>query len=1225
MEITVRLGNSNKNKIETKNTKFEFHIAKEVRKKYGIDDSLFSINGNVILADFTKVRLFVQQLNAKREDVNKVTPGYVNAMGLLDEIYHFILREYEVSENPGAFKKALNQLNANLGEDSTNKILSEFISLFPPTEVYKGKVSVFDYLNSMTDDRPNIEIALEELFILYFADYNPANQKLKELFDTSYFTNKDLLDKAIHQLDKFFQNEKPFGPDNQDIFTLFRTPIDQSPDNLEGQLDFVMTKWKVFLKEKFSKRILTSKDLMKEDIRFESFGIGGGAPTIAPKYKGGMNADFLSIGKSGYKYAQDVNNFYEEPENFTPDVPWMPNVILLAKNAFVWLDQLSKKYQREIKKLDQVPDEELDQLARWNFNGLWLIGIWERSPASKKIKHIMGNIDAVASAYSLYDYHIAYGLGGDEAYHNLNERAKARGLRLASDMVPNHTGIVSDWIKHRPDYFVQSDQPPFPNYSFNGQNLSEDPDYQIRIEDGYYERRDAAVVFQRIDNKSGKVSYLYHGNDGTSMPWNDTAQLNMMKPEVREAVIQKIFDVARKFSIIRFDAAMTLTKKHYQRLWFPQPGTGGDIPSRTDHSMTRSEFDQQFPNEFWREVVDRFNKEMPETLLLAEAFWLMEGYFVRSLGMHRVYNSAFMHMMMKEENEKYRDLITNTLEFEPEILKRYVNFMSNPDEETAIKQFGTDDKYFGVLTLMITLPGLPMFGHGQIEGFTEKYGMEYKRAYYNETPNQWLIERHEKEIFPLMRKRYVFSEVENFWLFDLFKEHGGVNENVFAYVNSVNDEKALIFFNNKFEDGYGTIHESAPKLVTRNGDKNLETRKIHEALGIKPEPNYYYIYKDRVNNLEYIKSGQEIVYNGWRVELCAFKYNVLMNFREVYDETGEYSNLVQRVGNSGVPNMSRKVQELRLEPIHVAMKSIFKDESIKDFVRHNILLNEKVEYKKIVVKEFEKLLDELKSYLNLDTDKKESLEEFVENIENVKTINSLLENELTPKKSIKYDGFAESFRVSALANYIESSLIFLLYAVINNLKKMFDVKGEINKDNYLNKLLIDSPAHEILKHLGRGEHEIFGELTLLNILVECESQLFDVSDLREELNITKENKELRDYLKKQKAKDFSKLIHDDFVRTYLGVNFYEGIWYFSKENFVELVDWMATAALVNCNITEKNGTEMETRIKNILYLSGYLKEAAENSGYKLEELEQVINGKENDKNDAEKKKKSIRG
>ena len=73
--------------------------------------------------------------------------------------------------------------------------------------------------------------------------------------------------------------------------------------------------------------------------------------------------------------------------------------------------------------------------------------------------------------------------------------------------------------------------------------------------------------------------------------------------------------------------------------------------------------------------------------------------------------------------------------------------MNNPDEDTAIAQFGTGDKYFGVCTLLVTMPGLPMFGHGQVEGFTEKYGMEYRRAYWEEQENTALISRHEREIF----------------------------------------------------------------------------------------------------------------------------------------------------------------------------------------------------------------------------------------------------------------------------------------------------------------------------------------------------------------------------------------------------------------------------------------------------------------------------------------------
>ncbi len=53
------------------------------------------------------------------------------------------------------------------------------------------------------------------------------------------------------------------------------------------------------------------------------------------------------------------------------------------------------------------------------------------------------------------------------------------------------------------------------------------------------------MVFKRVDFATGETRYIYHGNDGTHMPWNDTAQLNFLLPAVREAVIEKILHVAR--------------------------------------------------------------------------------------------------------------------------------------------------------------------------------------------------------------------------------------------------------------------------------------------------------------------------------------------------------------------------------------------------------------------------------------------------------------------------------------------------------------------------------------------------------------------------------------------------------------------------------------------------------------------------------------------------------
>ena len=74
----------------------------------------------------------------------------------------------------------------------------------------------------------------------------------------------------------------------------------------------------------------------------------------------------------------------------------------------------------------------MDTLARWGFTGLWLIGIWERSAASKRVKQMCGNPEAESSAYSLYDYQIANDLGGAEAYERLKERCAKRGIRLGS-------------------------------------------------------------------------------------------------------------------------------------------------------------------------------------------------------------------------------------------------------------------------------------------------------------------------------------------------------------------------------------------------------------------------------------------------------------------------------------------------------------------------------------------------------------------------------------------------------------------------------------------------------------------------------------------------------------------------------------------------------------------------------------------------------------------------
>jgi len=910
----------------------EFHVSRKARDSLGFDASLFTSTGNIIIPDFHQARLLARRINervgATLLPERTIKAGKLNAMALIDEILHDVARLFREQVGADSFVTALAALEKALGRDELDLLLHAFVEAFPPLSVHRGEFTAAEWLaegDPARGGRPlpgvsklgdasglpfNRELALEELLLLRLANENPAFGPFRFLFDDgapgfdsphrilSGLAALPAYSTALTLLEQHFQALPPFGPDQEDLVSLLRAPMRAAPYSLPGQLDYMRRKWGLILGDKLL-RLLGGLDLIREE---EKPFFPGPGPTRTLVYSG----------------------MEKEYERFSPDRDWMPNVVMMAKTILVWLDQLSKAYKRGIHRLDQVPDEELDLLASRGFNALWLIGLWERSEASRRIKEKCGNPEAAASAYSLFDYEIAGEIGGWEALESLRHRAGLRGIRLAADMVPNHTGIDSAWMRERPDLFMKSEWCPFPGYSFAGENLSGDARVGLWLEDHYYDRTDAAVVFKRHDFRSGRTDYIYHGNDGTGLPWSDTAQLDFLNPATREAVKERILHVARNFPIIRFDAAMVLARKHFRRLWYPEPGHGGDVPSRAERGLSPEAFDAAMPEEFWREVVDLCARETPDTLLLAEAFWMMEGYFVRTLGMHRVYNSAFMNMLKREENQKYRETVRNTLEFDKDILKRFVNFMNNPDEETALAQFGKGDKYFGACTLMATMPGLPMFGHGQVEGFSEKYGMEYRRAYRDEEPDRDFIERHEREIFPLLRRRHLFSGVEAFHLYDLVGADGSVNENVFVYSNGSGDERVLVAYNNAYARAEGRIRESQPFTEKHSdGSRHLRRRSLAEALGFHGGEGRFLAMREQRSSLWFLRRSSEIGDEGLHLSLDGFQSQVFMEVCELVDDArGLYGALHQLLGGRGVPDLSEALEDLARKELYTLLAGL---------------------------------------------------------------------------------------------------------------------------------------------------------------------------------------------------------------------------------------------------------------------------------------------------------------
>src|SRR6202167_3519912 len=213
-------------------------------------------------------------------------------------------------------------------------------------------------------------------------------------------------------------------------------------------------------------------------------------------------------------------------------------------------------------------------------------------------------------------------------------------------------------------------------------------------------------------------------------------------------------------------------------------------------------------------------------------------------------------------------------------MKRYVNFMSNPDERTAIDQFGKGDKYFGVAIMMSTLPGLPMFGHGQIEGFTEKYGMEYRWPRYQEDPDRWLVERHEREVAPLLKRRWLFAESAHFLLYDFFHANGSVIEDVFAYSNRTGGERALVVYHNRYADAHGTIEFSA--AYADKGSGQLRQRRLADGLGLSGDRGAVIAWRDSITDLKYLRRGTDLLDRGLTLDLHAYQCHVFLDWHELH-------------------------------------------------------------------------------------------------------------------------------------------------------------------------------------------------------------------------------------------------------------------------------------------------------------------------------------------------------
>jgi hypothetical protein len=550
---------------------------------------------------------------------------------------------------------------------------------------------------------------------------------------------------------------------------------------------------------------------------------------------------------------------------------------------------------------------------------------------------------------------------------------------------------------------------------------------------------------------------------------------------------------------------------------------------------------------------------------LAEAFWLMEGYFVRTLGMHRVYNSAFMNMLKLEENAKYRQTIKNVLEFNPQVLQRFVNFMNNPDEKTAVEQFGKESKYIGAAVLLVTMPGLPMLGHGQIEGFHEKYGMEYKKAYWDEPVDGHLVKEHERRIFPLMRRRWLFSGADNFRLYD-FLSGGHPNEDVFAYSNRAGEQRAIVLYHNRFATVSGYIRHSTG-FARKNGagEMELTAATLGESLEFKSDGRHYYVYSDYADGCEYIRNGRELCNEGLHITLSAYDYHVLMDFCEIRDDDfGTWGKLCHQLEGGGVVSIDEEVKQIRfaalidtlrlhLESSHALLAEGFESLSpCEAAAARDAFADREAAF-----------LAQLAKVAGLDEPSPETVKALGKELQ-------YLEAEIGRKNSLLAGETSRFIAAAWLALY-----------------RIGELAAEADSLAVVHSYGLERPLQEELSGEATGEGDTLAELDVPSVMALFRIMLRPVNFFSAPLNGRRES--LADFFK---GRD---------VATFIGLHEGEGHEWFIKERFEIMLQWLVFAARLTAVGNNLNFDKQEAdRFTELLTVT------AESSGYRLDRFLQVL-------------------
>ncbi len=351
---------------------------------------------------------------------------------------------------------------------------------------------------------------------------------------------------------------------------------------------------------------------------------------------------------------------------------WPKYPTIYEINTWVWLSELSLRAGKSVN-LSSVPSTEWDAIAKFGFDAVWFMGVWERSPAGVAIanenKGLVDEfrralpdfkpVDNVGSPYCIRRYVVDKHLGGAEGLAVARRELAKRGIKLLLDFVPNHVAPDHPWVTEHPEYFIRG----------SIEDATNNPESYINVQ--------------------GSVCAC--GRDPFFPPWPDVLQLNAFQPGLRQAVIETLSSIAEQCDGVRCDMAMLMLNQIFERTWGSRVG-------------------QRPPTEYWDDVTVAVNRAYPNLCFIAEAYWDLE-WELQHHGFDYCYDKRLYDRLDYDNAESVRLHLCADLAYQQKLLR----FIENHDEPRAAATFSPAKEQAAAVTIA-SLPGARLFHEGQFEG-----------------------------------------------------------------------------------------------------------------------------------------------------------------------------------------------------------------------------------------------------------------------------------------------------------------------------------------------------------------------------------------------------------------------------------------------------------------------------------------------------------------------------